>query len=339
LNERHDDMRDTLVSAPIELTPSGRQVAVLLIDPDVKHARAVARVLKSVVPATSVASRVEEAPPEEWDVVIASYDALSEQERVALLQRFALHARSGRLILVTGGLGGDAMSSLVGERGISHFLARHGEVDSEELLVTLQKILRADVFGLEKYFPWGAAEERHAVRSSADRGRVVEEAQRLAEAVNVPGRLAAQFCTAVDELVTNALYNAPVDAEGRRRFAHLPRTTPIQLDNDEQITVMFASDGRHMGVAVQDPFGSLEAETLLAYLSRCLRKGEDQVDDKPGGAGLGLFYVYQSMTNFVVNVARGQRTESIGLLDIRGSFKDFALRPKSLNAFFVSTQR
>jgi hypothetical protein len=332
----HDDKHDTLVSTPIALTPSGRESAVLLIDTDPRHAKAIARVVKTAVTCTTTVATPGEAPDDEWDIVIVNFDGLSQDEQNLIRRRYALHARTGRLLLLCGTMSREVMSTWVGQDGVSHFLARHPDADPAEVLVTLQKILRAEIFGIEKYFPWGADTHVYALRSSKDREHIVDEAHRIGTAVGAPTRLVDQFCTAVDELASNALYNAPVDGAGSHRFAHLPRTTHVALEPNEQIQVTFASDGRHMGVSVVDPFGSLAVTTLLEYLSRCLRRGLDQVDDKPGGAGLGLFYVYESMSQFVVNVALGQRTEMIGLLDIRGSFKDFAQRGKSFHAFVTS---
>ena len=64
-----------------------------------------------------------------------------------------------------------------------------------------------------------------------------------------------------------------------------------------------------------------------------LHRGGDQIDQKDGGAGLGLYYIFESLNHLIVNVAPNRRTEMIGLMDISGTFRDFAERPKSLNVF------
>ncbi|RYG65777.1 hypothetical protein EON77_18135 [bacterium] len=92
-------------------------------------------------------------------------------------------------------------------------------------------------------------------------------------------------------------------------------------------------DGRRLGVAVRDPFGSLRADTVLDYLTRCFRRGPDQIDAKEGGAGLGLYFTFEALSHFVINVSPGRATEMIGLLDVSGTFKDFARRGKSFNMF------
>jgi hypothetical protein len=99
------------------------------------------------------------------------------------------------------------------------------------------------------------------------------------------------------------------------------------------ITITFCCDGQRLGVSVSDPFGSLRTEDVQGYLAKCFRRGDDQVDQKEGGAGLGIYYVFESLSHFVANIAPRRRTEIIGLIDLSSNFKDFSERSKSLNMF------
>ena len=63
---------------------------------------------------------------------------------------------------------------------------------------------------------------------------------------------------------------------------------------------------------------------------RGLHRGDDQIEKKAGGAGLGLYLEWESLGSFTVHVEPGRRTEMLGLLDIRGSFRELAAAPKSL---------
>jgi len=85
---------------------------------------------------------------------------------------------------------------------------------------------------------------------------------------------------------------------------------------------------------VSDPFGGLTPSTVKRYIAKGLRRGEDQIDDKAGGAGLGLFLLFEGLGSLIVDVRQGQRTEVMGLLDIRGSFRNAVNTPKSLNIFY-----
>src|SRR5262249_27584654 len=111
------------------------------------------------------------------------------------------------------------------------------------------------------------------------------------------------------------------------------RTEPVQLAPGEEIVVKLCSDGRRLGISVADPFGSLSTEVIRGYLARCFRRGADMVELKPGGAGLGLFYVFEALSHFVVNLAPGVKPELVGLFDVGGSYRAHMSRSKSFNLF------
>lgn len=293
----------------------------------------IARIARAAVPDVRIAAPGDDLSAEPWDLVVVDYDGLDEEARAGILTRFARHQETGRLLLCMGGTQRRELATLFGKHALTHLLARSGEVDAEELLVTVQKILREDVFGIEKYFPWGAEVERISMRRASDRFEAIKAAASFAERKGAQPRFVELFHTAADELITNAIYNAPTDASGARCFAHRSRVEEVVLPDDKTVEAVFCADGRRLGISVTDPFGSLDAETVIAYLGKCFRKGTDQVDDKAGGAGLGLYYLFETLSQFIINLRAGERTELIGVLDIRGRYRDFSDRPKSFNVF------
>jgi hypothetical protein len=109
----------------------------------------------------------------------------------------------------------------------------------------------------------------------------------------------------------------------------------VVLPPEEAATVKFTYDGRRLGVSVEDPFGSLEPARVLHYLAKCFRAGEDQIDTKEGGAGLGIYSVFDALSRFVINVEPERRTEMIGFIDITDTYREYAERGKSFNLFVV----
>ena len=324
-------------------TAQGRQQArVLLIDDDRKHVRMLRQVIQPAVELLLVCSSCQEAleplRQQEFDIILTSSDALLDEVTAEeFLQLSSRHCAQGRLLLHSERNHRERLATLLGEYGLMNLLARNAEVDREELLITLQKILTGDIFGLRKYFPWGAPSQNLQMSCSNDRRLALEQTRSfMGEEVGLRSRIVEQLATVVDELVSNAFYNAPIDADGSRPYAHLPRTEEVNLGSSENSELKMMSDGRRVGVAVSDPYGSLTASTVLDYLAKCFRKGSDQVDQKEGGAGLGLYYVFESVSQFIVNVAPGQRTELIGLVDVDISYREFVARCKSINIFVES---
>ena len=259
-------------------------------------------------------------------------------EELELISRRTYNLREARLLLFSAGRLRDDIVKLAGSHTLTNVVARNNdEVDTEALIVTIRKLLERDIFGLEKYFIWGVRPVVKTLASSAEKDPTLRAVEEYAQALGVQSRFIAQLCSVADEFITNAIYNAPRDAEGRALYAERSRTEPVHLKPSELVEVRFCCDGHRIGISVADPFGSLSTETLLDYLAKCTRRGEDQVDQKPGGAGLGFYYVFESLSHFVVNISAGKKTEMIGIIDVSGSYKDFSLKTKSFNIFFSET--
>lgn len=301
-----------------------------------KQLKRVTRALRAVVGAAiDSTTELQDHVDPSYGLLLADYDTLSSVERERLMRLFPGSSTQTRLLMVSECAARESFADLFASRILTNLVARNDDVDVWELIVTVQKLLRRDIFGIEKYFSWGVEPTRLEVSASSDKGRVLGAAEGYASSIGVDPRLTSLFCNVADEFFTNAIYNAPVDAQGKSRFAHLDREAEVQLHPSESVVVTLACDGMRLGISVIDPFGSLTQEHLQFYLSKCFRRGDDQVDTKQGGAGLGLYYVFECLSQFVVNIHPGKCTEMIGLIDVRGTFKDFASRNKSFNIFLA----
>lgn len=184
----------------------------------------------------------------------------------------------------------------------------------QELVITAGKLLTGDVFGVEKYLSWGSMVREESVTHSSDRNRIIELVGQYASqcGLNRNARTAAQTLT--DELLMNAIWDAPVDANGRAKYAHLSRAEPVALLPNERVSVRYGNDANVFAVSVVDQFGRLDQDQAFKYLKKCFAKGEDQIDQKQGGAGLGLYFAFLATNTFVFNVTPKKRTEAIGLI-------------------------
>lgn len=233
------------------------------------------------------------------------------------------------------------LAELMRDYQLTSFLgcAELAQLDEVELMSTATKILEGNFFGIGRYLGPISAAKAFTLRRSADRHAVIDAAEAFAVEAGCGRHVASNYATVADELLTNALYNAPTGPDGRQRFATLERSTPIELDEAEAVFAEFGFDGRRLAVGVADTFGSLPAETALAYLHRCLARAEMHDPSTSGGAGLGLYQVFRSVHHLIIGIARGQRTETIGLIETSASFRAYAKREKSFNLFVASTVR
>ena len=84
-----------------------------------------------------------------------------------------------------------------------------------------------------------------------------------------------------------------------------------------------ATDGERLAVSVSDPYGAISRDVVLSYFKKCFTGGDDVANlSSKGGAGLGLYFCLNSVSNFTINVAPGERSEFIGLFDINLTVKE-----------------
>lgn len=184
------------------------------------------------------------------------------------------------LVLVQGGAAPASLRPLFNGGTVANFLSL-GAQDSREsrdLVVTVSKMVtEGDVFGMERYLAPAFQDMSRSLCDSREKDSVVDAVEAFALGVGCHPLVAHAVGDATDELITNAIYNAPVDAAGQRQFAHLPRWTPVMLKEGQEAVVRCAFDGKRLCLSVRDFFGSLEPARLLGCLARGVAMGDDQV--------------------------------------------------------------
>lgn len=259
-----------------------------------------------------------------FDLAVVDYDVLPAAGRQALTVAFSGTKRRTQLVVVSGGACRADYTTLFGTGTLTNLVARSG-LEGGDFAVTVKQLLSPGSTGLAAWLPGGVGELAMEVTSSRDRAECRARALEFATTHGRSRRLAEGFCDALDEFLTNALYNGPRDADLAPRW--FDRETDVTLPPGETVHVALGANARRLGVAVRDPFGTLAPQQVTDYLAKCFRRGDDQVDSKQGGAGLGLFFVFERFTHFALNIAPGRSTEAIGLLEIdparRGEDKSF----------------
>ncbi|HJZ88909.1 MAG TPA: hypothetical protein VKN99_27240 [Polyangia bacterium] len=317
---------------------NGRRV--LFYDPDPRVVRIAERALTAtgsdVTLATSEQSLRAQIEQNGYDLLMVNFDPplADKLEWREFLDKAGERFPKTKLVLHVTSRTEDYLPLLAERRFLRNLIAKNdAPLEAEELIRTSEKILRSDIFGLEKYLLWGVEPYRVHVVDSREKPRYVQQVSDYAARLGCNPRTIELVETIVDEVVTNAIFNAPRDPDGKPKYAHLNRREPVTLATTEQAELLFACDGGYIGVAQVDPFGALTQDTVVGYLNRCLVKGPRQVEEKLGGAGIGLFRVFQSLSKFVINIEPNHRTEVIALIDLRLTMKKFKQFPKSFHIF------
>jgi hypothetical protein len=313
---------------------------ILFYDPDPRVQRAAERALLSMGAEVDLArderSLHELIEIDGYDLLMVNFDPpmRSQQAWCDLFDRLGPRFPRTRLVLHATSPTEDYLPLMAERRYVRNLIAKNDQpLEPEELIVTAGKLLRRDLFGLDKYLLWGVTPYALEIRDSRKKLEYVRQVAEYAARLGCNERTIEMIETIVDEVVTNAIYNAPRDEQGEPKYAKRSRRDPVVLDDAEVARLEFGCDGDYIAISQVDPFGSLTQDTIVTYLNRCLTKGPEQFSDASGGAGIGLFRVFQSLSKFVVNIDPGQKTEVIALIDLRLSMKKFKQLPKSFHIF------
>lgn len=219
---------------------------------------------------------------------------------------------------------------------IDHIIVNKGRENwtVNQLRITLHKMNTHDIFGIDKYLAPNTVIHREPIKASAERDVLNLQVQKFAEACHLGQHLARVSFGITEELLMNAIFDAPA-AAGIERFKDIDQVTPIVLLPEEWGELSYGCDGQILAISSSDPFGALKKTTLLRYLKKVLRRedGEGLIDDKKGGAGLGLFKILYSSHGIVCNVSEGKRTEIMALIDINDPLRDFSSLARSIHYF------
>ncbi|MBX2987636.1 MAG: cyclic nucleotide-binding domain-containing protein [Bdellovibrionaceae bacterium] len=260
-------------------------------------------------------------------LVGSEYDALvADETGLAFLRHAYDTAYPGKLVMMMTKDVSKNLSTIKSMEFVDHMITRDPtdrHFTIRTILTTLTKVLSNDLFGLEKYLTWGVEVQNRVVRSSRDREALREEMCDYFQKLGVRRTILDRVNTVSEELLMNAIYDAPTDSQGRAIYNHLPRTSEVLLDSHLQSSMHYASDGVFLAISVVDPFGALTKNVILRYLESNY-KGEANLNEKEGkgGAGRGLHQIVENADLTIFNVKKGVRTEVICLFYVEGGKRE-----------------
>ena len=184
------------------------------------------------------------------------------------------------------------------------------DLDAARLRALADRALGADGFGLAKLMAPGTQIHSITVGEHEDKLRCMAQIAAFVEQLGVPVTRSASIEQCLDEMLMNALYDAPVDANGQHVFKGVPTSERITRRTGHEVVVEYAADGARFAIAVRDAFGSLARHTVVGYLHKGLH-AENKVDRKAGGAGLGLFLMANASTAVLFNVVPDVASEAV----------------------------
>ena len=301
---------------------------VLLVDPDKKQHSVARMALGGTGVDLDIAADLREADSfiqaRQYDLIFCE-SSLSE-----LINHLGEKGFKGQIVLITPLEIASYLDTLKALPQIHNVVSRDLEDRTftvKNVAATVTKLLNKDYFGMEKYLAWGVQIHTQQVRHSNQRPYLIEEMISYFQKIGIRSSILSRCQVAAEEMLMNAIYDAPVDRDGKSLFNHLPRTTEVQLSMGQESVFRYASDGVLLAISVEDPFGSLSKDIIVKYLESCYQGNAGVFNKEKGGAGRGLHQLIESSDLTVFNVVKGVKTEVISILNIESALKKKDSRP------------
>lgn len=170
----------------------------------------------------------------------------------------------------------------------------------------------------EPGLPASFAGEQKQVTSYQGKAAALQALEDYAKRHGLSASIRDRARRVADELMMNALYHAPTFAEGRPRDLARRANLPA-------IQIHFGCSGDTLVLCVRDGFGTLSRSRALQYLQRA-ESARIEVEDKPGGAGLGLATALKLSSELTLSLSPGAHTEVLAIFDPRSHREANSLR-------------
>ena len=149
----------------------------------------------------------------------------------------------------------------------------------------------------------------------------------------------ANFIEAVhmiaDELIMNALYNAPVTSQGEPVFMSIDRAEQVELPEGKKAKIFITHDQRRLLIGCEDPYGSVNRFKIMNQLTKVFKPGSKPApNENSAGAGLGCKMMIDHSCGYHMVVRRNKQTLVCCALPLGVSYMKAERMSKNLHMVF-----
>jgi len=206
----------------------------------------------------------------------------------------------------------------------SHFILRRYPDYTLDIYKRVLPVLFGPMpLGIHQYFPEGSMRRDIDITHSSQKVPFVELLESHLAQVGLPDRLANLVSTATDELLMNAIFDAPVDETLRHYRNRQDRSELFAMSGRERVKAEVMICDQYGAVGVTDQFGSLPKGRIIELLAKDYR-GENYANQTDQvGAGLGLHHIAESGLSLLFVCDGGNRTAAMIFFPRVKSQKEF----------------
>jgi hypothetical protein len=236
------------------------------------------------------------------------------------------------------------MFQYVMKPGLRHICQVEGEFFEKELLTSARMIVDPKTY-LDSPVsclldPCGCSEDlekslrgfEFQLQGSSQKDEAIARAREWLEGQTKSGSLISDVMAVIEELIMNAVYNAPfIGPDGKRQEVALD--SPEVVNGVGKVATLFAGvQDKELVVGCKDEFGSLNLDRLLSKIEGCFEKGvAASMNMSSGGAGIGSYIILNAGTSYCVAVEPGVRTVVCSRIPLKMSGRKRSEQPKNIH--------
>lgn len=217
------------------------------------------------------------------------------------------------------------------EYGIQHLIGNNPDIYLEELVDNIKKIQNTSIWGMNHYLGNDLQERALSFSDSNNINEKISNELSHFQFDDYFSSPSDYLKLIANELLSNSLYKGPNKKRSEKGLEASDRRDPVFLKGSDLVQVVLGSNSKGIALSVQDSFGELSKDTLIANLVRSFRDRSPL--DKKDGAGLGLYLTYLHSNQFIINLKKGFRTEVICIIDKNKRFIKYKSRIRSFHFF------
>ena len=284
---------------------------ILIVSGEAQMRRSLKRLMTATGAVTEFVSDLSKLPTEPPSLLCVDLRAPSAPKLKELEKVFP----DVRLIAIVGVQDFGQMVECLRTARCGSVITYDDKFEPEDFIITVTKLLHGQVFGLQKYFPWGVTLYNMEISGYEEKVKAIDVLNAYAELAGARGPVRDRMALVAEELIINAMYHAPVDDKGKPLYRHMARKDLAKLTFDKKVKLACASNGQHFAVAVRDAYGTLDKDVVVKFLSKGTSKSLEP-EQRESGAGLGLVTALKNANKLVFNLAPGSGSEVIALFDL-----------------------
>jgi DNA-binding NarL/FixJ family response regulator len=199
------------------------------------------------------------------------------------------------------------------DNDISNIIPKSTPFNFDEFNSIVYNLVTEQIFGLERYMlPDIATIAEFRIHSSSEIPEVEEQILAAIAGFSHPQPFVQIL---LEELITNAIYHAPVDEKGNEKYK---KHSNVTLQDSEAVRVSLCKDSEKYGVSVVDTSGKLTKQQVLFRIDRHIH-GEGLLDES--GRGIHMSRIYSD--RLIINIKKNVATEAIFINFLDEKYKGF----------------